>query len=1118
MTAGFRTLCAFLVAVVLGAGHVYAQAGATAQITGTVRDSSGGVLPGVDVTATQTQTNFSRSAITDENGIYTLPNLPIGPYRIQATLSGFRTYVQTGVVLTVNANPEIAIEMALGELSETVSVEAAAPLVETRSPSLGQVVDNERIEELPLNGRNATDLIALAPASVPQVGLNATSRSMQGGQAFAVAGGQAFGVAYLLDGATHNNPYDNLNLPLPFPDALQEFRLETSSTTANAGMHSGASVNAVTKSGTNLFHGDLFEFVRNHRFNATNPFNLRNAAGERQGDGLSRNQYGGTFSGPVISDRMFFFGAYQGTRIRETPADLFAFVPTAAMLAGDFTAYTSAACNGGTARTLTGVFAGSGNRIDPARLSPAALNIARRLPTSTDPCGRVNYSRSRPQDEHQYIGKVDVQLSQNHSLFGRYMMTTILWTPPLELQPDNLLVSSLGGRDNKAHSFTAGDTLVLSNSMVNAFRVAYNYTDIHRTHAPLGFDTTDVGIRTYSYLEDYMLLSVSSGGGGVAGAGGGGGFQLGGGTESEARFKTPSINFTDDLTIIRGDHQYGIGASVSWWKSLSQANVRSPGQFNFTGQATGLPLSDFLTGSLNQLIQATPNSLDMQQLYLGLYVQDTWKFSPKATLSYGLRWEPGLAQQIRNGAIYNFSAERFTQNVRTTQYANAPPGFLYPGDDGFVNDKAGMKDHWLQFSPRVGFAWDPAGDGRMSIRSGYSLAYDFVNAQFHLNTSVAPPFNAEARTPTNPVGGFDNPWLGTGNETFFPFTTGVNSPFPLTGPYIAMNPDIQMPRQQSWNVSFQRQIGDNLAASATYLGTYSDRLWNVRAINVPQFIAGACTLQTPTGLQTFNPCSTVATNDFRRVLTMQNYSVGRFLGVVDEHVAIADQKYNGLVLSLNRRSANGLTAGANYTLSKCTGLPTQGGTTPNVNSGYVNPADPEFDRGPCDSDRRHNFNFTASAQTPQFDGRALRWFLSDWRLSGILRAYSGQPFSVTVTTDPARTGIGGQRASVSGEAYGDGSIANFMNRAAFADPAVGAYGNSGRNAFNGPAQRFLDMSLVRSFRFANTHRIEARLESFNAFNWFTKNNPINVRNNPLFGSITTAQDPRIMQFAVKYQF
>ena len=462
-----RQVVSGLAIALLTATDAWAQGGATAQISGTVQDSSGAVLPGVDVTAIQTDTNFTRSTVTDAGGNYVLSNLPVGPYRLQASLSGFRTFQRTGIVLQVNASPEIPIEMAIGELAETVSVEAAAPLVETRSPAVGQVIENERIEELPLNGRNATDLIALAGAAVPQPQLNATSRSMNGGTAIAVAGGQAFGVAYLLDGATHNNPYDNLNLPLPFPDALQEFRLETSTTTASNGMHSGASVNVVTKSGTNLFHGDLFEFFRNHRFNATNPFNaIDPVTGERQGDGLSRNQYGGTLGGPIATDRVFFFGGYQGTRVRETPADLFAFVPTAAMLAGDFTQYASAQCNATGAVNLRAPFVN--NRLAPGFFSPAALKIAEQLPKTTDLCGRYAYSRSRPQDEAQYIGKVDVQLSQNHSMFGRYIMTTSKFTPPLELQPENILVSQLGGRDNKAHTFTVGDTMVLSNTTVNA--------------------------------------------------------------------------------------------------------------------------------------------------------------------------------------------------------------------------------------------------------------------------------------------------------------------------------------------------------------------------------------------------------------------------------------------------------------------------------------------------------------------------------------------------------------------------------------------------------------------------------------------------------------------------
>ena len=493
MTRRVRRLAgAISIFLMLAPVLAYGQAGSTAQIAGFVRDTTGGVLPGADVTAIQAETGLRRTVVTDSDGSYVLSNLPIGPYRLEVSLAGFRTYAQIGIVLQVNASPTINVTLPLGDLTETVAVEAAAPLVETRSPGIGQVIENERIEELPLNGRQATDLIVLAGAAV-QTSV-ATSRSMQGGVAVAVAGGVGFGVAYLLDGAMHNNPYDNLNLPLPFPDALQEFRVETSSTTANNGMHSGASVNAVTKSGTNLFHGDLFEFFRNHRFNATNPFNLIDpATGERRGDGLSRNQFGGTLGGPIATDRLFFFGAYQGTRVRETPADLFAFIPTAQMLAGDFTTAASAQCNATGSVTLRAPFVN--NRIDASRFSRAALGVAGRLPQTTDPCGRVNYSRSRPLDEGQYIGKIDVQLNPNHTVFGRYMFTLSKQTPPLELQPDNLLVSTLGGRDNKAHSLTIGDTMVLSSTTVNSLRLAVNYTDIHRTHHPLGFDAPDLGIK-----------------------------------------------------------------------------------------------------------------------------------------------------------------------------------------------------------------------------------------------------------------------------------------------------------------------------------------------------------------------------------------------------------------------------------------------------------------------------------------------------------------------------------------------------------------------------------------------------------------------------------------------
>src|SRR5687767_6097637 len=356
--------------LLLTVGAAWAQG--TAQLSGTVRDDSGAVLPGVTVTVTQTNTGLVRTTVTDETGGYLLTNLPTGPYRLEVMLQGFRTYVQTGIVLQVGGTPTLNAALAVGSLEETISVEAAAPVVDVRSAGISEVVQD--VHELPLQGRQVTDLIMLVGAAV-QTG-TADSRSMQGGVNISVAGGLTFGVAYLLDGAMHNNPQNNANLPMPFPDAVQEFSVATSGLTAQNGIHSGASVNAVTRSGTNSLHGNVFEFLRDRRFNATDPFARIGSDGKRVDDGLNRHQYGGTVGGPIVRDRLFFFGGYQGTRLRQQPSANIAYVPTAAMIAGDFTAYASPACQGRQV-TLTAPF--SGNRVSPTAFRPAALNLIRRL-------------------------------------------------------------------------------------------------------------------------------------------------------------------------------------------------------------------------------------------------------------------------------------------------------------------------------------------------------------------------------------------------------------------------------------------------------------------------------------------------------------------------------------------------------------------------------------------------------------------------------------------------------------------------------------------------------------------------------------------------------------------
>jgi hypothetical protein len=361
-----------------------AWAQATAQMNGTVRDESGAVLPGVTVTATQVDTGATRTAVTDETGAYLLPNLPTGPYKLQVALSGFRSYEQTGIVLQVGATPVINAVLAVGNVEETVSVEGAAPLVDVRSAGISSVVENERILELPLQGRQVTDLLVLAGAAV-QTGV--PPRGVPGGVNIAVAGGLPFGVSYTLDGATHNNPQSNTNLPLPFPDALQEFRVATSGLSAENGMHSGASVSAVTKSGTNRFSGHRLRVRPRSSFQRDQSVRAgpsRRHARRRwaQAQSIRRNT-----RRPDRARQAVFLRRVSGHGQAAAAGDQHHVHPHGADARGDFTAITSPACNGGRQINLTRPFVG--NSIDPARFSPAALNIIKKLPATTNPCGEI---------------------------------------------------------------------------------------------------------------------------------------------------------------------------------------------------------------------------------------------------------------------------------------------------------------------------------------------------------------------------------------------------------------------------------------------------------------------------------------------------------------------------------------------------------------------------------------------------------------------------------------------------------------------------------------------------------------------------------------------------------
>ena len=1102
-----------VLSLLLATGVAWAQL-STAQLSGRVTDESGAVLPGATVTVTQTDTGFMRSDVTDGEGSYVMPNLPTGPYRLEVSLSGFRSYTQTGIVLQVAASPVINAVLSVGALQESVTVQGAAPLVDVQSSGISDVVQNEQILALPLNGRNAVELIVVAGAAVQTH--TAPNRAVPGGLGISVAGGQSFGVAYLLDGAMHNNPQDNLNMPFPFPDALQEFSVATSGLNAQHGMHSGAAVNAVTKSGTNRLTGNAFEFLRDRRFNATNPFAQIGADGKRVDDGLRRNQFGGTLGGPIVQNKLFFFGAFQGTTVRQQPAANIAWVPTAAMLAGDFTAFASPACNGGRQLALRGGI--ENNRIDPARFSRAALNLAKYLPTTTDPCGQVTYSLRQDSDEPQYLGRIDYQRTADDTIFGRYMATSA--TQPIPMREGDTILSlydtannvGLLGLDAMAQSLALGDTHVFGSNTVNSLRFAFNRSAVSRL-APATFDPYDIGSDVYSYQPDVMWITVQ------------GGFFAQ--NPGPSRFVTNASQVSDDLTLVRGDHQLSVGANLAYWRYYFQSHARSGGTWTFTGQLTGSGLSDLLMGRVGRLEHGGPAILPMDQWYMGLYAQDTWRASSRVTINAGLRWEPYFGQNVLNGAAYNFSRDNFRNNTRSQVFVNAPAGLIYPGDAGFPPGRRGLNTQWLNFSPRVGIGWDVSGNSRTAIRASYGLTYDFPNAEYQLLNANSPPFGNRSIL-EDPPGGLDRPYAHLGGDPH-PILTHRETQYLPYGAFGAIDRDINSPRIQQWNVTIERQLATVWQVAASYIGSHTDRLWNQVAVNPGVFLGlGPCML----GGVSYAVCSNNGNLNQRRVFSLsgENPAAARLIGTLDIHTALGTQDYKGLKLSFQRRATSGLSLSSSYTVSRCFGDPAfQTGGFPQIANGYTNPDDPSFDRGLCDQDRTHIGVFVAAVQTPQFDRSAMRAVFSDWRVSGILSARSGQPLNVVAGQDRAFSGIQNQRVDqVLANPYGDKKTPdNWLNPAAFALPAPGTLGNFRRNSVRAPGFWSIDLALSRLIPLGASRSLELRVESFNLlnnFNWgplpFLQADRTHVNfTSSAFGRITRmAGTPRIMQFGIKYGF
>ncbi len=766
----FSFASVFLIAIsfCVSAGLAFGQAVAGGSVAGVVTDPTGAVVANATVTMTETERQVTHTAVTDTAGHYSFTELPVGPYRLDVKATGFKEYVQTGIELEVGSNVAANVTMQLGNVSQSVEVTANAAMVETTNSNVSQVINEKQINDLPLNGRYATQLVLMSGAAItvsPAGGDLTGSKNFYSSTTISVGGGQANATNYLLDGGYNVDTFTNVNMPYPFPDALQEFSVETSTLPAQYGEHPGGVMNAVTKSGTNSFHGDLFDYLRNGDFNARGYFATAR-------DALKRNQYGGTLGGRIIKDKLFFFGGFQGTPTRTSPSSTISHVPTASVESGDFSQIDGASCTSShTAKQLKNPFTGitfPGNQIPVSMFDPAALKLLPYLPTTTDPCGLVTYGIPANNNEYETVGRADWIISSKHSFFARYFIDD--YNLPANFSASNVLVTTNTGNDERAQSITLGDTYTISPTTLNSAHFTFERRRDNRGPAAQGISPQTIGSQVFSQDPDFLLLTVSNY------------FSTYCGTCNHAYFNTNTWSYTDDMTLVRGKHQIMFGADIIRTQGNFNNNYDLDGTYGFSQNLSGDNLADFMLGDLSTYAQSKVQATANRQTNPGLYVQDTFRATSHLTITAGVRWEPMLFPQDFFGRGSTFNLSNFVNNIHSNIYPNAPAGMLYFGDPGVP--KAFVHDKFTDFAPRLGIVYAPGKSGHDTIRVGGALLYDTTELFFDERVQSNPPFvdeideswtlqNGILPKTANGYGTLTNPWIS------FP---GGN-PFPSTKPF-----------------------------------------------------------------------------------------------------------------------------------------------------------------------------------------------------------------------------------------------------------------------------------------------------------------------------------------------
>ena len=1048
--------------------------------TGTVTDSSGGVAPNTLISARNTGTSALSSARTDSEGVFWIRNLPVGVYDISGELSGFQKFEAKGVRVQVDEVVRVNIRLTVGSAVETVNVADVATTVDTTSATLKTVVDQKRIEELPLNGRNAAQLMRLITGVTNDPTAGVTSGTTYPGTSpVSVNGNRSNTTNYILDGAQNNDLYSNAPNPLPNPDALQEFSVQTNNFSAEFGRQSGGIVNAVTKSGSNSYHGSLFEYVRNNALNAANFF-APVVNGAKLTDGLKRNQYGGTWGGPAsipklynAKDRTFFFFSYQGTLTRRTPISTSVVVPTAAQRNGDF----SALLPGKAIRDPLTNAAYPGNIIPASQFNPVSvyvINNALPLPTSGN---RVFYAVPNNTDDNQVTARGDHSFSDRNRISGRYYKS---WAnSPAFLDPKNVLAQTSGGQwYNESVSIT--DTHTITSNLVNQALFSFSRTDGSFVPIQPSKSLVDLGAK-YSNAPIYKWqINVS------------GYFNID--TGDTNHFPRRERQFVDTLRWTRGKHQITFGGDYSRGGNDAINNFRANGQWAFGGTSlfTNDGLADFLIGRFNTLTQGIGEYKTTKVTHLGLFFQDSMKVSKRLTFDFGVRWEPFFPFTDSNGKLAVWKPGQKSQ-----RYLNAPVGVLYVGDPGVPD--SGISPTYHNIAPRLGVAWDATGDGKTSVRAGYGIFYDYPNAISTNSQADQAPFGTVLTTFGTVGNSFLDPYAGITNPFPGSFNPPSNAIFPQFSTQFVYAGDFRNPYVQAWNFTIERQLIAGFVMRTSYAGSKATRLAAPRELNPAVYVPGA----------------TTGTTNQRRPYAPA-------MGSTPLLESVGNSTYHALQTTLERRYQKGLTILGNFQYSKAIDDSSANKQNGNVRT---NPANQRFDKGPADFYRKFVANLSGLYELPIHPARALtRALIGGWNLNAIASINTGQPFTVTSGVDNALTGAGGQRADLVGNPYFTGDrthqqiISQYLNPAAFAANAIGTYGVLGRNTFIGPGFANVDLGLVKDFAPQERLKAQLRFEVFNALNHVNFANPAASRTSGTFMQITSAADPRILQLAVRFGF